>query len=94
MADFRAAGDQFGCRAFSSATTPDTCGVAMDVPEPITYASFMAPNMLAPGAAMSGCSGGNNNGIIILQELCTVFILSSSKYHRTTVPLGSTITKL
>ena len=75
MADFRAAGDQFGCRAFSSATTPDTCGVAIDVPEPITYASFMAPNMLAPGAAMSGCSGGNNNDIIILQELCTVFTM-------------------
>jgi hypothetical protein len=32
----------------------------------------MAPNMLAPGAAMSGCSGGNNNDIIILQEICTV----------------------
>jgi hypothetical protein len=33
MADFTAAGDQFGCRAFSSATTPATCGVAVDVPE-------------------------------------------------------------
>jgi len=28
MADFSAAGDQFGCRAFSSATMPETCGVA------------------------------------------------------------------
>ena len=55
MADFSAAGDQFGCNAFSSATMPDTCGVAIDGPEPNTYASFMAAKMLAPGAAMSGC---------------------------------------
>jgi hypothetical protein len=55
MADFSAAGDQLGCSAFSSATMPDTCGVAIDVPEPNAYASFMAAKMLAPGAAMSGC---------------------------------------
>ena len=55
MADFSADGDQFGCNAFSSATMTDTCGVAIDGPEPNTYASFMAAKMLAPGAAMSGC---------------------------------------
>ena len=55
MADFSAAGDQFGCRAFSSATMPATCGVAIDVPEPNAYSSSLAARMLTPGAAMSGC---------------------------------------
>lgn len=55
MADFSAAGDQLGCRAFSSATTPATCGVAIDVPEANAYVPFTAAKMLNPGAAMSGC---------------------------------------
>lgn len=55
MADFSAAGDQFGCRVFSSATMPATCGVAIDVPEPNAYSSSLAARMLTPGAAMSGC---------------------------------------
>lgn len=57
MADFSAAGDQFGCNAFSSATMPDTCGAAVDVPVINSYASFTAAKMLDPGAAMSGCYG-------------------------------------
>jgi len=32
-ADFRAAGDQSGCTDLSKATTPDTWGQDMDVPE-------------------------------------------------------------
>lgn len=55
MADFSAAGDQSGCRAFSSTMMPATCGVAIDVPEKSAYESFLAAKMLAPGAATSGC---------------------------------------
>jgi hypothetical protein len=55
MADFSAAGDHCGCRAFSRAMIPATCGAAIDVPDLNTYASFSAAKMLAPGAAMSGC---------------------------------------
>jgi hypothetical protein len=55
MADFIAAGDQSGCMALSSATMPDTCGAAIDVPDMISYELSFAAKMLAPGAAMSGC---------------------------------------
>lgn len=57
IADFSAAGDQFGWIAFSSATMPATCGVAIDVPDLILYEFPCAAKMLAPGAAMSGCGG-------------------------------------
>ena len=55
IADFIAAGDQCGCNPLSSATTPDTCGAAIDVPDMKTYESSFAAKILAPGAAMSGC---------------------------------------
>ena len=57
IADFSAAGDQFGCRAFKSAMMPATCGVAIDVPDIISEEFTVAARMLAPGAAMSGCGG-------------------------------------
>ena len=62
MADLMAAGDQSGWRALRSATTPEITGAAIDVPDSIMNPpSFkvvlvvVAANMLAPGAAISGC---------------------------------------
>jgi hypothetical protein len=58
MADFIAAGDQCGCRALSSATTPDTCGAAIDVPDMIPY---LFPVTVCAGSifATGPCSPGN-----------------------------------
>ncbi|WRX17720.1 hypothetical protein QQP08_010207 [Theobroma cacao] len=55
-------GDQSGYNDFSSATIPDTWGVAMEVPERKANAPFvgrsggLAANILTPGAAISGCA--------------------------------------
>ncbi|CAA6666756.1 unnamed protein product [Spirodela intermedia] len=57
MADFIAAGDQVGCKDLRSATIPDTCGAAIDVPSLKPYESPAAARMLTPGAVMSGCIG-------------------------------------
>lgn len=62
IADLMAAGDQVGWRAFRSATMPETWGVAIEVPECITYpfsanasSGEVAAKMFTPGAAISGC---------------------------------------
>ncbi|KAH0458128.1 hypothetical protein IEQ34_013443 [Dendrobium chrysotoxum] len=61
IADLIAAGDQLGYLFLKSATTPDTCGVAMDVPlrklnlDPVGPTGFgHAARMLTPGAITSG----------------------------------------
>jgi hypothetical protein len=69
IADFSAAGDQVGCRAFSSAMMPATCGAAIDVPDVNSLEPLFAAKMLAPGAAMSGCGGIKDcNEITILYD--------------------------
>ena len=62
IADFKAAGDQSGCIALRSATTPEITGAAMDVPARISNppaleleSGDVAASMLTPGAPMSGC---------------------------------------
>ena len=62
IADRKAAGDQLGCKALRSATTPEITGAAIDVPEYIANPPALlvtlgdvAANMFTPGAAMSGC---------------------------------------
>ena len=61
-ADLMAAGDQVGWRAFRSTTMPETCGVAIEVPEKSAYplsanslSGEVAANIFTPGAATSGC---------------------------------------
>lgn len=60
-ADLIAAGDQSGCAILRSATIPETCGVAIEVPESKAYPfswkwnlGAIAANMSTPGAATSG----------------------------------------
>ena len=62
IADFIAAGDQSGCFALSRATIPETCGVAIEVPDckanPLGYMGSkgeLAARMPASGAPISGC---------------------------------------
>jgi len=69
IADLIAEGDQSGCNDLRSTTTPETTGVAIDVPDIIAKPpSFIelfgeiAASMFTPGAAISGCNNRKKNG--------------------------------